>query len=106
METGSAPHTLCEDNAQTEIQVVRTLWDIYDSQVDGSDVGTIGSSRFAILETWDRFADGIGNNEDQEGGPDGVNVWDFRENAGWNSDLQLDVNLAMSTNDTNCQSSN
>ncbi len=102
VETGSPPHADCADNARTELQVMRSLWDMYDDRIDGMDVSAM--PRWGILASWDSFANGSGNHNDKETGRNGGNLWDFHFNAA--SGFQTTIDMAMDQNDTDCQSTN
>ncbi len=100
VEGGTKPFASCASNAVTELQVMRTFWDMFDDNPDGIDLGEM--QRWDILQIWDDFPDGTRNHKDREDGNDGGNLWDFHANA--DSDFQSTIEDAMEHNETDCQS--
>jgi hypothetical protein len=101
---GAGEHAVCADNGDTEVQLVRTFWDLRDKRADGLDTVDVAQTRANILRSWDEFIDSPINHGDREGGNDGGNMWDYFINAGWDLDAQSDTLEALQESETICQS--
>jgi hypothetical protein len=101
MEGSDSVSTSCTTNANTEAQVARAFWDLFDSNADGDDTASIAYSRWDLTSVWKAFPPGADNAESGE--EVNSNMRDYHHNALSNSALHSDIWTILQKHGLDCQ---
>jgi hypothetical protein len=88
-EAAAPTNATCSSNRGIPLQVARAFWDLDDwNNETGAVPAADRSDRLAyktldIVRGWQHFADGTGNRQKSESGPNGVNMRDYYWNNTW-----------------------